>query len=65
MAIPAPNDPLATCWDGVLSLLRVYSLRDLKELTDPLQCKDYIWEIGQASTGTPLFVFTYLLGYPV
>jgi hypothetical protein len=60
-----PIVPLVTCWDGVISLLRVYSLQDLKELTDPLQCKDYIWEIGQASTGTPLFVFTYLLGYPV
>ena len=60
-----PVVPLVTCWDGVISLLRVYSLQDLKELTDPLQCKDYIWETGQASTGTPLFVFTYLLGYPV
>jgi len=60
-----PIVPLATCWDGVISLLRVYSLRDLKELTNLLQCKDYIWETGQASTGTPLFVFTYLLGYPV
>ena len=60
-----PIVPLATCWDGVISLLRVYSVQDLKELTDPLQCKDYTWETGQASTGTPLFVFTYLLGYPV
>jgi hypothetical protein len=60
-----PIVPLVTCWDGIISLLRVYSLQDLKELTDPLQCKDYIWETGQASTGTPLFVFTYLLGYPV
>jgi hypothetical protein len=60
-----PIVPLATCWDGIISLLRVYSLWELKELTDPFQYKDYIWEIGQASTGTPLFEFTYLLGYPV
>jgi hypothetical protein len=59
-----PVVPLATCWDGVISLLRVYSPRDLKELADQLQYQGYIWEIGQASTGTPLFVFTYLLGYP-
>jgi hypothetical protein len=58
-----PLVPLATCWDGVISLLRVYSVRELKELTDSLGCKDYIWEIGQASTGTPLFDFTYLVGY--
>jgi len=59
-----PIVPLATCWDGVISLLRLYSLQELKELTDPLQSKDYTWETGQASTGTPIFVFTYLLGYP-
>jgi hypothetical protein len=59
-----PIVPLVTCWDGFISLLRVYSLEELRELTQPLQYEDYIWEIGQASTGTPLFVFTYLLGYP-
>jgi hypothetical protein len=60
-----PLVPLATCWDGLVSFLRVYSQKDLHELTRPLQQKAYIWEIGQASTGTPLFVFTYLVGYPV
>ncbi|MBN1146729.1 MAG: hypothetical protein JXA78_05700 [Anaerolineales bacterium] len=32
----------------------------------PLLAKalQHAWEAGQASTGTPLFVFTYLLGYP-
>jgi hypothetical protein len=60
-----PIVPLATCWDGVISLLRVYSLQELKDLTEPFQRKDYIWEIGRASTGTPIFEFTYLLGYPI
>ena len=60
-----PLVPLATCWDGMVSFLRVYSQNDLRELTRSLVCKDYAWEIGQASTGTPLFVFTYLVGYPV
>jgi hypothetical protein len=59
-----PVVPLVTCWDGVVSFLRVYSLQDLKELTDSLPGKDYHWETGQASTGTPFFTFTYLLGYP-
>jgi hypothetical protein len=59
-----PIVPLATCWDGVISLLRVYSVADLHELTAPLQSQDYTWEMGQASTGTPIFVFTYLAGYP-
>lgn len=60
-----PIVPLATCWDGVISLLRVYSVPDLLELTAPLQSDDYIWEMGQASTGTPIFEFTYLVGYPL
>jgi hypothetical protein len=60
-----PIVPLATCWDGLVSFLRVYSQRELGELIKPLHRKDYTWEIGQASTGTPLFVFTYLVGYPV
>ena len=60
-----PIVPLTTCWDGVVSMLRVYSVQELKELTEPLQRKDYTWEAGQASTGTPIFDFVYLLGYPV
>ncbi len=60
-----PVVPLATCWDGIVSLLRVYTPRDLQELTAPLQRDDYTWEIGLASTGTPIFEYTYLIGYPM
>lgn len=59
-----PIVPLATCWDGLVSFLRVYSPKDLKQLTGMLHQEDYRWEIGQTSTGTPLFAFTYLVGYP-
>lgn len=60
-----PVVPLATCWDGVISMLRVYSPQELKELTDSLPCKDFTWEAGLADTGTPIFTFIYLIGYPV
>jgi hypothetical protein len=60
----APVVPLVTCWDGIISLLRVYSPQELKALTDRLQCDAYVWEIGYISTGTPLFAYTYLIGYP-
>jgi len=59
-----PVVPLATCWDGVISLLRVYSEKELNDLVDPIKTKNYVWEIGQASTGTPIFNFTYIIGYP-
>jgi hypothetical protein len=60
-----PIVPLATCWDGIVSLLRVYSVEELNEMVSLISSDDYFWETGQASTGTPVFVFTYLLGYPV
>jgi len=60
-----PIVPLTTSFDGVVSLLRVYSPQELKELTALIPCEGYAWETGLASTGTPLFAFTYLLGYPV
>lgn len=59
-----PIVPLVTCWDGVVSLLRVYSPRALDELTTRIPCQDYVWETDLASTGIPIFVFTYLVGYP-
>lgn len=59
-----PVVPLATCWDGIISLLRVYSPQELRELTASLNHNGYTWEIGQASTGTPIFLYTYLIGYP-
>jgi len=44
---------------------RVHSPQESKKLTALIPSKDYTWEIGVASTGTPLFAFTYLVGYPV
>jgi hypothetical protein len=60
-----PVVPLVTCWDGVVSLLRVYSPQALRELTTRIPCEGYAWEAGLASTGTPIFSYTYLIGYPV
>jgi hypothetical protein len=60
-----PVVPLATCWDGLVSFLRVYSPKQLRQLIKPLESEQYQWEIGRTSTGTPLFEYTYLLGYPL
>jgi hypothetical protein len=60
-----PVVPLVTCWDGVVSLLRVYSPEQLRELTAHIPGDAYAWETGLASTGTPIFDYTYLVGYPV
>lgn len=59
-----PLVPLAMCWDGAISLLRVYSVAELLALTAPLQRDDYVWEAGRVSSGAPLLEFTYLVGHP-
>ena len=59
-----PLVPLTTSWDGIVSFLRVYTPRALQELVSGIPCRDYTWDIGRAPTGTPVFEFVYLLGYP-
>ncbi len=59
-----PVVPLTTSWDGIISMLRVYSPQALQELVSDISCTGYTWEVGLASTGTPVFDFVYLIGYP-
>jgi hypothetical protein len=59
-----PIVPLATSWDGVISLMRTYSPGELTDLVNAIDATDYTWEIGYASTGTLVFRFAYLVGYP-
>ncbi len=60
-----PVVPLLTCWDGVVSMLRVYSPQELKLLTESIPVENYTWEIGQLPIGAPGMAYTYLIGYPV
>jgi hypothetical protein len=57
-----PIVPAVTVWDGVVSFLRPYTIRELKQLTDTLQSAEYVWESGTVMLGIPLI---YLLGFPV
>lgn len=41
-----PILPLLIFWDGLVSQLRTYSVKELEELTRGLQSPDYRWEIG-------------------
>jgi len=59
-----PLLPLIVLWDGMISLLRVYSPEQMKELTEDLQAPDYMWEIGLIRLrGTPRGL-PYLIGRP-
>lgn len=58
-----PAAPLFLTWDAIVSCLRAYSLKELHELVDGLECDSYLWEIGvDAAMPAPV---TYLVGYPV
>lgn len=59
-----PAIPLCTLWDGVVSILRIYSPGELRALVAELPPSDYVWDIGQARVpGTPMRV-TFLIGHP-
>jgi hypothetical protein len=59
-----PIVPAVLLFDGVVSCLRVYSPRELEELTAELASESYVWEIGVEKRGFWRLPVTYLLGQP-
>ncbi|MEO1260274.1 MAG: class I SAM-dependent methyltransferase [Bacteroidota bacterium] len=58
-----PIVPLAVLWDGVVSVLRTYSVEEMKKMTTELKNRTHFkWEIEKVKDG-PITVL-YLLGYP-
>lgn len=58
-----PVVPLFVLWDGVVSALRTYSVKEMRELIDSLPKKDsFDWEIEKIKSGPG--VILYLLGTP-
>ena len=56
-----PIVPLFVLWDGVVSCLRTYSVKEMETLVASLQHSDtYNWEIGRIKSGPG--VVLYLLG---
>lgn len=59
-----PAIPLFTFWDGLVSVLRTYSVEEMTELTNSLtNSQTYSWEIGESKSDR--FVLPYLLGRPI
>ncbi|HYC00484.1 MAG TPA: hypothetical protein VEC57_15230 [Candidatus Limnocylindrales bacterium] len=55
-----PVVPAMVLWDGMVSWLRVYSVRELEELAASAAVSGYRWRAGRWSSGP--FTVTYLLG---
>lgn len=56
-----PIVPLFVLWDGVVSSLRTYSIKEMKDLVSKLEGQEnYEWDIGKIKSGPG--VLLYLLG---
>jgi hypothetical protein len=59
-----PIVPLDLLFDGIVSCLRAYSPRELRELTDGVAECGYRWDIGCLKRSFWRLPITYLVGYP-
>jgi hypothetical protein len=60
-----PLGPLVMAWDGTVSVLRTYTVQELREMTKGLDA-DYAWDIQSIVVKTPLgpMSTTFLIGVP-
>ena len=60
-----PLMPFIVLWDGLVSLLRIYSPEQMNTLTGGLQAPDYAWEIGGIYVPGIPGELPYLIGRPI
>ena len=60
-----PLMPLILLWDGMVSMLRIYSPDEMKQLTKELQAPDYVWETGRIKVHRIPGGLPYLVGRPI
>ena len=58
-----PLIPFFALWDGIVSMLRIYSPDELLQMTSELEKNNYIWKTGLLTNKIHTKV-TYLIGYP-
>lgn len=60
-----PLIPLIILWDGIVSMLRIYSTEQMQKLTADLQAPDYFWELGHIKVRGIPGGLPYLIGRPI
>jgi len=60
-----PVLPLIILWDGIVSMLRVYSPEQMREMTADLQSPDYTWELGRLQVRGIPGGLPFIIGRPV
>lgn len=59
-----PLLPLMIFWDGIVSMLRIYSTSQLVQMIRGLQAPDYVWEVGALRVPKMPSTLPYLIGRP-
>jgi hypothetical protein len=59
-----PVIPVVLLLDGVVSCLRTYRPKELREIVAKLDAERYEWQIGDDARGRAGMPVTYLIGYP-
>lgn len=59
-----PVIPLFVVWDGFVSGLRAYSVKELDEMVASIDSDTFVWETGRVKIGSQPAHVTYLLGWP-
>ena len=57
-----PLMPLIVFWDGIVSMLRIYSPEEMRILTADLHAPDYVWEAGRIRVRGVPDGLPYLIG---
>ena len=60
-----PVVPLLALFDGVVSCLRTYSVRELRDLIAELDRNGYRWDVGTVRSRMSPVPITYLIGVPI
>lgn len=60
-----PLLPVIVFWDGLISMLRIYSSEEMKKLTADMHAPDYAWEISRIKMRGVPGGLPYLVGRPI
>jgi len=60
-----PIVPVIFCWDGLVSHLRTYTVKELKSFAFETGSNNYKWEINKIRLYFGFCHITYLIGYPL
>ena len=59
-----PVVPICYAWDGQVSIVRMYTMKDLDELLEGLDTSEYYWQKGKAFKKNKKQLGTFLMGLP-